>query len=268
MRINQHMKVSVITPNFNGERFLEQTIRSVLEQREPGVDLEYIVVDGASNDHSMDIINRYRDSIDTVISEPDNGPASAINKGFGIASGDIVAWLNADDLYHPGTLKRVIRTIQASPRRALCFGRCRIIDEDGNEIRRTITRFKEMFFPVSSRFCIQSINYISQPAMFFRRSALQAAGYLREDIKAAWDYDLTLRLWRHGGACRIQGPPLSDFRWHPGSISGSGFRNQFREELQIACADAGTYSLQALLHRGVCLGIVSIYAAMNRRHQN
>jgi len=261
------MKISIITPNFNGERFLEQTIRSVLQQRESGTDLEYIVVDGASTDHSLDIINRYRNSIDTFISEPDNGPASAINKGFDIASGDMVAWLNADDRYHPGTLKRVIQTMQNAPHRALCFGRCRIIDEESNEIRKPITRFKEMFFPISSRFCIQSINYISQPAMFFRRTALQAAGLLREDIKAAWDYDLTLRLWHQGGACHIPGPPLSDFRWHPGSISGSGFRNQFREELQVACADAGSYSPQALLHRGVCLGIVAIYTAMNHRKQ-
>ena len=144
---------------------------------------------------------------------------SAINKGLRLASGEIVAWLNADDRYHPGALKRVAQVMAAYPDKALCFGACRIIGEEGREIRRGITRFKEAFFPISSQFTIQCLNYISQPAMFFRRSALKAAGYLREDLVAAWDYDLTLRLWRQGGAAHVPGLPLSDFRWHPGSIS-------------------------------------------------
>jgi glycosyltransferase involved in cell wall biosynthesis len=260
------MKISVITPNFNGERFLEKTIRSVLDQRSPGIDLEYIIIDGASRDHSLDIINRYRDSINTVISEPDNGPASAINKGLDIASGDMVTWLNADDLYYPGTIRRVIQTMQNAPNRALCFGRCRIVDENDNEIRQSITRFKEMFFPVSCRFSIQSINYISQPAMFFRRSALEKAGPLRENLKAAWDYEFILRLWQQGGGMVVPGgEPLAAFRWHQQSISGQQFRLQFKEEYEAAIADAGRFSLQALLHLGVRYGIVGIYSLMAAR---
>ncbi len=256
-------RFTIITPNKNGERFLDQTIRSVLAQRNDGVDLEYIVLDGTSTDGSMKIIERYRNLIDVVISEPDQGPAAAINKGLRLARGEILAWLNADDVYHPNTLTRVLKVMDANPKAALCFGSCRIIDEQDREIRRPITRFKELFFPLSSRFTIQSINYISQPAMFFRRSALEQAGPLREDMKAAFDYDLTLRLWRHGGAVQAPGAPLADFRWHQSSISGSHFQTQFREELQAAARDAGHLAPQTLIHHGVRWGIVSIYTLMS-----
>ncbi|WP_051822397.1 glycosyltransferase family 2 protein [Desulfonatronum thiodismutans] len=254
--------ITIITPNKNGERFLEQTVRSVLNQRFQGINLEYIVLDGASTDRSLEIIDRYKDQIDVVISEPDTGPAAAINKGLRMARGEIIAWLNADDVYHPNALARVLEVMDTNPKAALCFGSCRIIGERDQEIRRPITRFKELFFPLSSRFTIQCINYISQPAMFFRRSALEQAGPLREDLKAAFDYDLTLRLWRHGGAVRVPGAPLADFRWHQSSISGSHFQTQFREELQAAAQDAGPLAPQTLIHQGVRWGIVGIYGLM------
>lgn len=255
--------ISIITPNKNGERFLEQTIQSVLAQRASGVDLEYIVMDGASTDGSLEIIKRYQDSINIVVSESDQGPVSAINKGLRMAKGEVVAWLNADDVYHPRALRRALETLGQHPTAALCFGACRIIDEQNREIRRPITRFKEMFFPLSSRFTIQCVNYISQPAMFFRRRAMEKAGLLREDLKAAFDYDFTLRLWQRGGAVRVAGPPLADFRWHEGSISGQRFHLQFQEELQAAAADAGPFAPQTLIHHGVRLGIVGIYHLMS-----
>ena len=256
------MKFTIITTNKNGGRFLEETIRSVISQKESDVDLEYIVIDGGSIDDSPKIIKSYEQDISQIISEPDRGPVSAINKGLRLASGEIVAWLNADDRYHPGALKRVAQVMAAQPGKALCFGACRIIDEDGREIRRGITRFKEAFFQISSRFTIQCLNYISQPAMFFRRSALETAGYLREDMVAAWDYDLTLRLWRQGGAVHVPGDPLADFRWHPGSISARRFAVQFKEEFDVAARDAGNLAPQIWIHAIVRWGIVGAYTLM------
>jgi len=256
------MRISIITPNYNGARFLEETIRSVISQRKDGVDLEYIVVDGKSTDSSPEIIKKYADDISLVISEEDTGPANAINKGLKKATGDIVGWLNADDVYYPGALKRVVDVMSANPDKALCFGHCPIVNEAGAEIRAGITRFKEFFFPLSSRFTIQCINYISQPAMFFRRTAYEKGGLLREDWKCAWDYDFILRLWRQGGAVWVKNPPLSSFRWHEGSISGQHFRVQFKEEWDAAVADAGFFSLQALIHLGVRWGIVWSYSLM------
>jgi glycosyltransferase involved in cell wall biosynthesis len=256
------MKFTIVTPNKNGGRFLEETIRSVISQKEAGVDLEYLVIDGGSTDDSLKIIGSYQEDISKILSESDQGPVSAINKGLRLASGDVVAWLNADDRYHPGALKRAAETMAAHPKRALCFGACRIVDEAGREIRRGITRFKEAFFPLSSRFTIQCLNYISQPAMFFRRSALEAAGDLREDMVAAWDYDFTLRLWRRGGAAQVPGPSLADFRWHPGSISARKFGLQFKEEFEVAARDAGWLAPQTWIHGIVRWGIVGAYALM------
>ena len=256
------MKISVITPNYNGEQFLEETIKSVIAQEDFSVEVEYIIIDGGSTDGSQDIIEKYSSQICTVISEPDRGPANAINKGLKVASGDILCWLNADDRYYPGALKRVAETMANHPTKALCFGHCPIINKNGNEIRIWITRFKELFFPISSHFTIQCLNYISQPAMFFRRSAYEKAGPLREDLKCAWDYDFILRLWRHGGAVQLKNPPLAGFRWHEESLGGRYFQTQFEEELNITAQDAGRCSVQALLHLGVRWGIVGIYSVM------
>ena len=259
------MKFTIITPNYNGARYLEQAIRSVLAQRAAGVELEYLIVDGGSTDGSADIIRACRGALAGCICEPDSGPAAAINKGLRRATGDVIGWLNADDVYAPGALARVAAALERRPRRALAFGHCPIMDAEGREIRRGITRFKELFFPFSCRFVIQCINYVSQPAMFFRRAAGAAVGPLREDLKCAWDYEFMLRLWRQGGALHVPGPALARFRWHPSSLSGQWFATQFREEWEAARADAGRWSPQALVHWFVRWGIVGSYTLMTRR---
>lgn len=261
------MRVSVVTPNYNGEQYLEKAIKSVISQRESGVELEYIIVDGGSTDGSLAVIDRYASQISHVISERDHGSANAINKGLKRASGDILCWLNADDRYCPGALKRVVDIMADHPNRALCFGHCPIIDENDEEIRVGITRLKEFFFPISSRFTIQCINYISQPAMFFRRTAFEKVGPLREDFMCAWDYDFIIRLWRHGGAVCVKNPPLAAFRWHETSLSGQYYCRQFKEEWDVAARDAGRFSLQALIHLGVRWGIVWSYLLMARLRQ-
>jgi glycosyltransferase involved in cell wall biosynthesis len=261
------MKISIITPNYNGARFLEETLGSVQVQSRPGLEIEHIVIDGGSTDASLEILGRHRAHLAHLVSERDSGAASAINKGLRLATGDVIGWLNADDRYCPGALDRVGETMQRHPDKALCFGHCPIVDEQGVEIRRGITRFKERLFPFSCRFMIQSINYVSQPAMFFRRTAWEKAGFLREDWKAAWDYDFILRLWKQGGAVHVPGGPLAEFRWHPSSISGQHYVRQFQEELDAAVLDAGRYSPQVLIHRGVRWGIVTIYGMMEKRRQ-
>jgi len=263
-------KFSIITPNYNGGAYLEEAIKSVVDQRRKGADIEYIVVDGGSTDSSQEIFARFRDEIDCLVIEPDNGPANAVNKGLRRSTGDILAWLNADDFYFPGSLEKVGRCFETNPTAPFCFGACPIVDTGGREIRKAITRFKELFFPVSSRFTYQCINYISQPAFFFRRSAFEKTGLLREDMKAAWDYEFILRLWREGIGVRVSGEPVAAFRWHEASISGSHFKVQFREELEAAVRDAGGLSPQALMHSMVRLGIVGSYSIMSfmRRKEN
>ena len=256
------MKFSIITPSYNSAKFLEHTIEAVLDQRRY-VDLEYIMVDGGSTDGSLEIIDRFRSEFSHCIDESDKGPAEAINKGLAMAGGDVVAWLNADDIYFPRTLARVRDAFDVSPEAAMCFGGCVIIDEKGEEIRDAITRFKELFYPLSSRFTYQCINYISQPALFFRTGAVKKVGLLRQDMVAAWDYEFILRLWKQGNACRVKGEPLSAFRWYDQSISGENYRLQFKEEFEAAKLDAGAVSVQTGIHFLVRWGIIGIYSAMS-----
>lgn len=261
------MKISILTANYNGGRWLARCMDSVLGQElAPGDELEYLFLDGGSTDDSLAIAEARRSRLAAVVSEKDNGPADALNKGFRLATGDLVGWLNADDAYRPGALAAAAAAARAHPAAALFFGKCRIVDEGGMEIRGFPTWVKNACFPFSCRFLVQCINYVSQPSSWFRRSALEAAGGgLRMDFKAAWDYDLTLRLWRQGGGVRIPGGALADFQWHPGSISGSHFERQFEEEWRAAAEDAGRWSPQAGLHWLVRHGIVGCYRVMNRR---
>lgn len=256
------MKFSIITANYNGERFLEETLQSILLQKKDGVELELIVVDGKSTDGSLQILEKYAGEITHMLVERDTGPANAINKGFALASGDVVAWLNADDLYYPGALARVEEIFKQRQGVALCFGRCPIIDKNGVEIRTFITQFKEWFFPLSCQFTFQCINYISQPALFFRRQALVSAGRLREDMVAAWDYEFMLKLWHSGRGAVIPGGPIAAFRWHEQSISGQYYAIQFKEELDAVIGELGRWKMQVLLHYCVRWGIVGIYNGM------
>ncbi len=256
------MTVSVITPSFNSARYIEETMRTVAEQRTPSMRVEHIVVDGGSTDGTAEIVSRYAHPDTRFVNDRDNGPADALNKGFAISTGDYVCWLNSDDFYYPRALERAVAALEAKPSKAFCFGHCPIVNENGHEFRRWVTFFKEIWYPVSSRPVIRTLNYISQPATLIRRSALKKAGFLRTDLHAAWDYDLILRLWRQGGALRLGRPAMACFRWTPHSISGRGFERQFAEELSIAIEDAGRFAPSAIIHRFVSRGIVFCYGRM------
>ena len=260
------MKITILTPNYNGARWLARCMDSVLSQElAAGDELEYFLLDGGSTDGSLEIAEARRGRLAGIVSEKDHGPADALNKGFARATGDLVGWLNADDVYRPGALAKAAAAAKAHPAAAFFFGKCRIVDEEGREIRGFPTFVKNACFPVSCRFLIQCSNYVSQPSSWFRRTALLAAGGgLRTDFKAAWDYDLTLRLWRQGGGVKIPGEALADFQWHPGSISGTHYERQFAEEWRAAAEDAGKWSPQAAIHWGVQHGIVGCYRIMNR----
>ena len=263
-------RVTVVTPCYNSVATLSALLDSIDSQAVSALDgffeLEHIVMDGGSTDGTLDLLASRQRPWRTVVSEPDKGPADAINKGFARATGDYVAWLNADDAYAPTALVRAVDALERRPRASFAFGRCPIIDANGTEIRHPITRFKELFFPFPFRWVLQTLNFVSQPATLFRKSALDAAGLLRTDLKAAWDYDLLLRLRKLGPCVRIPGrSPVAYFRWTPASISGANFRRQFDEELALAIADAGRFSLPGILHRAVRWGIVTIYARMTKR---
>lgn len=180
--------VSVVTPVLNQGVFIAQTVESVLGQDYPRV--EYIVVDGGSTDGTLDVLRRYDGRL-RWISEPDNGQSAAINKGWRLTNGEIVAWLNADDTYLPGTIRRVVEFLEAHPEVDVAYGDCDYTDDRGRFVRRYPTR------PHDYREMVRStLNYIPQPATFIRRRVLDAEGMLDENLHYVMDFDYWLRAGR------------------------------------------------------------------------
>lgn len=225
------IKISVITAVRNGERYIRETVESILGQR-GDFELEYIVCDGMSRDRTLSILKEYANRC-TVVSRKDGSPQEAINYGMSIATGDILAWLNADDLYVPGALQRVVETFRANPDKLWAYGQCSIIDADGNEIRRPITLYKNVLGYFYSHHLLLCENYINQPATFWRRQIWEAVGGLDTFHKAAFDYLLWLKMAQISRAIAIP-HYLARFRRHNESISENQFRRQFSEELTIS----------------------------------
>ena len=179
------MKISIITPSFNQSRYLEQTIRSVLEQDYPA--LEYFVIDGGSTDSSVEIIRRYESKLAGWVSEKDRGQADAINKGIEASSGEIVAWLNSDDTYQSGAIQKAIETFQQHPEAGLVYGNVLSIDQNSQPFNLQTLK------PYTLE-DLMSFHIISQPAVFMRRAVLQQAGLLDLAYHYLLDHHLWLRM--------------------------------------------------------------------------
>ena len=222
--------ISIITPSFNQAGFIERTVSSVLDQK---VDfpIEYIIIDGASTDSTMEVLRKFGKKI-RVISEPDRGMQDALNKGFAMCSGEIIGWLNSDDTYLPGALQKAISYFDWHPECLWLYGNCNIIDEHDREIRKWITAYKNRLSRKYSFKRLLTENFISQPAVFIRRTALQAAGPVDPELPTAMDYDLWLRLAKLGEPGYIN-DNLACFRVHQDSISSRGYKQQFEEQYRI-----------------------------------
>jgi glycosyltransferase involved in cell wall biosynthesis len=222
--------ISVITPSYNQAGFIEQTIESILSQDYPG--LEYIVMDGGSTDGTLDVLKKYDGRI-LWFSERDRGQAHAINKGLAIAKGDILAYLNSDDCYLPGALEQVGRFFASHPAAAWLTGRCRIIDTQGREIRRAIQWYKNFWLQFRSYQVLLVLDYIAQPATFWRRDVFQQVGTFDETMHLVLDYDLSLRLGR-SYPLHVLNQPLAAFRVHENSKSSTSTSVHFQADLDIA----------------------------------
>jgi glycosyltransferase involved in cell wall biosynthesis len=179
-------RVSIVTPSYNQGQFIEETIRSVLLQGYP--DLEYIIIDGGSTDGSVDIIRKYEPWLAYWVSEPDKGQADAINKGWRVATGEIIAYLNSDDIYYPEAIRIAVEFMIQYPEVGMIYGDCNFVDEDGQILLED--RLPE--FNVSDFLLRRFI--IRQPAVFLRRKVVESIGMLDPNLNYCMDYELWLRI--------------------------------------------------------------------------
>lgn len=184
--MNSDPLVTIVTPSFNQGRFITATIDSVLSQDYPNV--EYIVMDGGSTDETGRVVEPYRERL-TYLSEKDRGQSHAINKGFAMARGEIVAWLNSDDVFLPGAISAAVKAFQRNPTAAVVYGEGYQIDVDGNVKSK---------FPHTQEFDLWRLahmsDYILQQSTFFRKRAFNTVGFVREDLHYIMDWELLIRI--------------------------------------------------------------------------
>ena len=177
--------VSVVTPSYNQAPYLEVALRSVLEQ--DYANIEYIVIDGGSIDGSLEIIEKYQDSLAYWVSERDSGQAEAINKGMRRATGDIIGWVNSDDALLPGAISRAVEELESDTSLGMVYGDGLMVDSDLMLLDRHT--YKQL--SVLDLLCFE---VILQPTVFMRRSALADVGYLNEEYHLILDHELWVRL--------------------------------------------------------------------------
>lgn len=229
--------VTVVTPCLNQGRFVDEAVRSVLDQDYPRI--EHVVVDGGSTDGTLETLRRY-DHI-RLISEPDDGQADALRKGFAIASGELFGWLNADDSYLPGAISAAVQKLQ-SREYGLVYGGYRVVRENGE------TAFEVPPHPFDFDLLLDAKNFVPQPSAFFTREAYEAVSGVDARYHYAMDYDLWVRIGRRFDVGVIDGI-LSCFRFQSESKSVTAAEQFYPEMRRISRRNGGRFFSRMYLDR-------------------
>jgi len=217
------LRISVVVPSFNQAKFIEQTLDSLLAEGFPH--LEVVVVDGASTDATADVLRAFGPRLSSWVSEPDNGQADAINKGFRRSTGEIMAWLNSDDMIVPGTLHRVARFFAENPDVDVVYGDRILVDEEGRDIGRWV-------LPGHSGSLLKWVDFVPQETLYWRRRAWQAiGGAVDERLRFAVDWDILLRFSKAGLKFAHIPEFLGIFRIHATQKTSSVIATTGREEM-------------------------------------
>ena len=203
--MEQAVKISIITPSYNQGQFIEETILSVLNQTYKNI--EYIIVDGGSTDNTMEIVDKYKDRIDIIISEKDKGQSDAINKGFKLASGKLIGWLNSDDIMYPNCVEEIVKLYQQHPDGSIYYpSSINYVDSQGKPF------YIRKRFITGKNYLLNTDFVVIQPGSFYEREALRKVNYVDESIYYCMDLDLWLRLLEAGKIYYYTGLPLSALR--------------------------------------------------------
>lgn len=252
-------RISLITPSYNQGPYLRRTIDSILSQRGE-FELDYRVFDGGSKDDTVEILRSYGDRVRWT-SAKDKGQVDAINKGLRAVDGEIVGWVNSDDLLLPGALDRVARAFAEHPGVEWVHGRCKIIDEHDHEIRRWVSLYKHVRCKTHSFASLLTENYVSQMTAFWRRSVHDEIGYLDPAVDLSFDYDLFLRLARRGDPIYLD-EPVACFRMYDTSKSGAGYVKQIDQAHAIAARYATLTPYTRARMAAKKAAVVQVYKAM------
>lgn len=211
-------KISIITPSYNQGKYIEETILSILNQNYPN--LEYIIIDGGSTDNSVEIIKKYEQHLAYWVSEKDKGQSDAINKGFRRATGEIVCWLNSDDILITDALNKVVRCFTENKELDLVNGHLLLIDENSKiSSNHFILKQKDWYAK-------RGIYYVSQPSMFWKRKIFNTVGLLRDDFHASMDREFLIRIFKNNFKIGHIEKILAGFRMHSTSKSSAGWENK------------------------------------------
>ena len=219
--MRNYPRISIVTPSYNQGQFLEETILSVLKQDYPN--LEYIIIDGDSTDNSVDIIKKYKDQVTYWVSEEDRGQTHAINKGLRKSTGEILNWLNSDDLLKIGALNTIAEYFRKYPEAEFCFGDFSVIDKKGREI------FSRKSAPYSFHSLLYGRQLSIQPSVFFRRCILEKIGYLDETLSFCMDQEFWIRAAVEGSKFYQTKKTLAKARFH-GDTKTSRLQKVLKEE--------------------------------------
>lgn len=237
MTLKPSMKFSIVTPSYQHAEYIEQTIRSVVEQDYPHV--EYRVIDGGSTDETLQILRRYEDKLKWV-SEPDRGQTDAINKGFVLARGDILGWLNADDYYAPGALRTVAEYFTAHADAVFVYGDAVGIDRKGRKYGARIhIRARQQIDESDFDILVNRYDFLVQPACFWRASLWRDLGDLDVNLRYSMDYEYWMRVAKR---YRMDYLPvtLAYERLYGQAKTGTGDINRIEEIEQVAVRHGGT----------------------------
>lgn len=234
-------KISIVTPTYNSARYLEATIKSVVDQGYSN--LEYIIVDGGSTDNTIEIIKKYDKYITWWISEPDNGMYDAINKGFEKSTGEIMAWLNSDDMYHPGALNIVSQIFSEIKVVDWIIGTPSLYNKSGECVKIfPNTRWSK------SRFSVGDFKWIQQENVFWRRSLWEKVDtHIESSYKYAGDFELWCRFYKYSELCSVQ-TSLAGFRFHGDQLSLNNSSDYNNEVNDIFKLNESTFKKRFLLN--------------------